>query len=200
MRLGYQQDQGAEERFPAHMDDAPVSGVHSSRGYGEDRRFVVDDQDPQNDVQIFVPDFPVEEQHNETEKPTQSWILGLLKSLKERISSPPPAPAEKEFVPYDEQQLVDLLGMEEDGLRVFETILENREMLLLNALAAGMTPEAIRTSDDSRFDPYLTEIWSERVVEKRQSVADVRKRLETKRRERRMKQGTVPAYGKLPRF
>ncbi len=200
MRLNEQQGPEAEDILSAGMDEAPVSGVHSSREYFEDRRFVVDDQDPQNDVQIFVTDFPVEEQRDEPEKPTQSWILGLLNTLKKRISSPPPAPVVKEIIPYDEQQLVDLLAMEEDGLRVFETILENREMLRLNALAAGMADEAIRTSDDFRFDPALTEIWRERVMEKRQSVDDVGQRLEAKRRERRMKQGAVPAYGKLPRF
>lgn len=189
-RLNNQQRQDAEDCFPADLDDAPVSGVHSSRGYVEPLGFVVDDENPLDDVRIAV----------DAEKPSQSWIMGLIQTLKKRISSPPPAPAVKEFVPYDEQQLVDLLEMEEADLKVFENILENREMLRLNALAAGMAPEVINTSDDFRFDPELTEIWRERVLEKRHSVVDVRRRLETKRQERKLKNVFVPAFQKLPRF
>ncbi len=200
MRLDCQQRQSEEESFPTGTEEAPVSGVHSMRPSFEGQDLSAEDWEVRDGVQVYVSDFPFEERREEAEQPVQSWILGILRSLKERVSSPPPAPEVKEFIPFGEQQLIDRLKMEQDGLGVFETILENREMLYFNALAAGMSAEAIRTSDDTRFDPALTDTWRERLEEKRRLVADLRRKIEIMSRERRLKYGFVPAPQGLPRF
>ena len=171
--------------LPQSIDETmPTSGVHE---YARADRLFEDEVPAFSFVSESLETLSLAEEAPQNPSPSQasqSWIGGLLTKLKEKISTPPPKLEIPEFIPFDEQNLVTLLASAELDLEIFATIIENREVLQANALAAGMTLQDMRESEYSPLDPEMTKIWRERLREKHKEALRLTMQLKTKRLER----------------
>jgi hypothetical protein len=107
-------------------------------------------------------------------QPSSSWIGDLLLKLKKQISSPPPAPVEKKFIPYEELRLADLIDIEERKLQLYRDILSTRESFLAQVLGNGLTGSDIEATLDPRLSPALTDMWRQRIPEQEKRVQILR--------------------------
>lgn len=187
---GFKTESGFADLERNILERGPSSGVRdiSASDAGGDR--FEREEELEDTAEVFVFDFPDENVRGNVggssseESAPQSWIGALISRVHARISTPPPKPVVKEIIPSVEQDLALLLEIEKRALETFASIVENRELLALNALAAGMSPEDIRSSDDPRFQSVLTDAWKARLQQKREAVEKLTVDLEKKRAER----------------